>query len=620
MSFENESSKGLLYDLDKAIRELNELNDLLDSKINFNKDSKEEIYNTIRNFLDVKDIIRSKKFIRYNDEIFEENSKIPPNMENGTKIQTENEIGENFNKEPYLAYYIEQKEDTNNSNVYNNNIEKDYEFTDHFIANPLSNNFDGDNNLYMLDSIYYVDNYKDGSLFINNDSKLIEYNLSTMINCYDYTSSDSRLPMEYLDTTKSPKTFGLFLDNRFTLNRGFSKNTRENKIFMYSNTDDMNLFHRVMNDDLINGIILTYMSKFNGLLLYSSVYSSNLSDRIETNPTDFSTYRYLKNRHIFTTIQLGYTADNINPIFEDNSIGEEYKTYDMSLYNILQNNLKNNIDIYFTKYPNYLVNYIFNREPLENENDTKEIENSDKYIALNNFILSHSSKDLLFKNQKDNEDYNNYSAVFNYYRGRSFLNGKTNTPLIEDMDIISYNKSFLNYFELYLKTFDNLFNGEDNFVNDTSVYKYFDFKNISDFNYGLSFKDENGNEVNGIKLLRYETNNNLLKGGYFKIVDRVDDNPSHALFGYTRFEEDKKAKNDNNSLSIEYEKPTWKDTMKRFILNNLGMFDIPNYNSTINNTLKNALDNFEISVDIKLNNKESFSNSLLNITDVENLY
>ena len=382
----------------------------------------------------------------------------------------------------------------------------------------------------------------------------------------------------------------------------------------------MNLFHRVMNDDLINGIILTYMSKFNGLLLYSSVYSSNLSDRIETNPTDFSTYRYLKNRHIFTTIQLGYTADNINPIFEDNSIGEEYKTYDMSLYNILQNNLKNNIDIYFTKYPNYLVNYIFNREPLENENDTKEIENSDKYIALNNFILSHSSKDLLFKNQKDNEDYNNYSAVFNYYRGRSFLNGKTNTPLIEDMDIISYNKSFLNYFELYLKTFDNLFNGEDNFVNDTSVYKYFDFKNISDFNYGLSFKDENGNEVNGIKLLRYETNNNLLKGGYFKIVDRVDDNPSHALFGYTRFEEDKKAKNDNNSLSIEYEKPTWKDTMKRFILNNLGMFDIPNYNSTINNTLKNALDNFEISVDIKLNNKESFSNSLLNITDVENLY
>lgn len=615
-------SKGTIYDLRNSIRKLSELNDLLNSKIKLNNSTIDAAYSTMRRFLNLKDIVKTKKFIRYNGEIFDGDSKvIPDNMKTGTGIQTENESTFDISK-----YYLDQKDSTNDTYIYTNKND-DNAFIDHFVSNPLSKNFDGDNNLMMLDSVYYRDLYGENNppSYLINDTSLgndfILFGKSSMINANEYINPQSRLPIEYLDRSTTPKNVGVFLDNRYWDQKGFWNANRNYKVFMYSNYDkskslyrndisEISAFHRAMNSDLINGLLLSYMVRYNGLSLYSDVYAS-YGGNIQAGMLDYSRYRYLKNNMVTTSIQLEYTYNSSNPIHKD---AKDTSNYQTNLLNALENKLREeNIDFFYTKYPNYMICYSFLRTIDENETDQSVIETNDKSLPVIPFNIHKNKNDFLYKDRI----YNPYAASFNYYRGRSFINSKNDSiDDFRDMDIMSYNQSFLNYFELYLRTFDNLFNGSNTDINDGSnnLVRLFDFKKIHGLENGLNFKNASNETISGVKLIRSIRNGNniSIQGGYYKNSD-----DEHS-FNFDSFSSDTVASGEDVTLSLNFIKPTWKDTMKRFILNNLGFYQVPNYDSNSQTTLLTALNRFDIDVNISLSNSDS-KNGLL-FKDLDDLY
>ena len=246
--------KNLFPNLEIWEKYLDEMEYMLNEAENiFKKDGtlKTSIDKIYEEFNDIEQILKSKKFMFYNEPIYVDNeNKLHFKPFNDTQYQTENKTRDVFNEMTFYLgnlgidlndYYSESYAnmrylyDNLNSDTMNNT------FNDHFIASPLSANFDGDQNLLMLDSDYYrlddsEDETKDNDDFTSlrySNRRFIHYTNMNMINAEDFNNGDSILLFNYFNSPNNK----IIYDNRF--NKLIAKRVTP-EIYLKSNEDFIN--------------------------------------------------------------------------------------------------------------------------------------------------------------------------------------------------------------------------------------------------------------------------------------------------------------------------------------------------------------------------------------------
>ena len=260
-----------------------------------------ELNKTFNNYFNTKENLKSKKFINYNKDIFnnEENpSFIPSNMINKetneaiTKeqgiLQTENKIYNDyiniFNSKN--AFYLNSPLLGNEHyKLYYSYYKKKGAFVDHFISSPLSENFDGDDNLFFVNSTFY---------YTTKEKELDGFNQNHFWNNYN----NSKVYYKYFDEGSNIIPPNISSDNRIKYETVVYDNRYNKRVFLDDQT------YQKMYEDRMRFLTSSILSQSRYLL------SDNTAQKIYLNKAyDFENFFF----YLPSTYHLNYNfVPNIN--------------------------------------------------------------------------------------------------------------------------------------------------------------------------------------------------------------------------------------------------------------------------------------------------------------------
>lgn len=490
LELENKLSDVYDKQLDKFEKELDELEFYLDQYAdrliysNSIKNSLEAVYNE---YVDNKEILKSKKFMYYNERIFRNNdgalSYFPKNDSGDLNLQTENEIYDNTYYSPKQSLFLDSPSNSIKL-LYSDTIMKD-----HFIMSPLSSNFDGDDNVLMLNSYFYnrtldsnetmvtysnrssittSDNKKEGYDTLNTsigNTRMWNPSINAKTNYKSYLSADNILPFYLNDSPLSTddsslklKNNGLYIEKYF--NEITTYDNRYNKRIFISNNLDERMYADRLN--AYNALLFKYNK--NGNLF------NNYSD--SDNTSSLSLSRLINGNNYFENYPSTYYIKDQETLFNIDNLS----SYEIAqLYLNMRQNYRNTNSIDY-EFDNNISNYKYYQfqSPIllykyTNGDNIKIIKRDNysnlriinSYQTLINFYLNQVEKKVYATNDDSTMVFDTYRPNYLYYKGFGLV-GAEHSKSENDMDykheldfnIFKMNESLVRHLSLMISSLE----------------------------------------------------------------------------------------------------------------------------------------------------------------------